>query len=74
MKEIYLVVSRIPYEGQNIEYITNSKKDLKKYLQAVKSTSLFLYHDLFVLVIDSSSSLPLTADNLKFQDPLDYDT
>ena len=73
MKEIYLVVSRIPYEGQNIEYITYSKKDLKKYLQAVKSTSLFLYHDLFVLVIDSSS-LPLTADNLKFQDTLDYDT
>jgi len=73
MKEIYLVVSRIPYEGQNIEYITNSKKDLKKYLQAVKSTSLFLDHYLFVLVIDSSS-LPLTADNLNFQDILDYDT
>jgi hypothetical protein len=73
MKEIYLVVSIFPYEGQNIEYITKSKKDLKKYLQIAKSASLFLYHYLSVLVIDSSS-LPLSADNLNFQDTSNYDT
>ena len=72
MKSIYLVVSIVPYEGQNIEYITKSKNELKKYLQIAKEASLFLYRYLHVLVINSDR-LPLTADGLAFHNADEYD-
>ncbi|KUK76525.1 MAG: hypothetical protein XD93_0864 [candidate division WS6 bacterium 34_10] len=73
MKSIYLVVSIVPYEGKAIEYITDSKEDLKRYLQIAKEASLFLYRYLHVLVVNSDG-LPLTADDLNFQDTSNYDT
>ena len=72
MKSIYLVVSIVPYEGKAIEYITDSKEDLKRYLQIAKEASLFLYRYLHVLVVNNDR-LPLTADDLVFQNADEYD-